>query len=269
MPPGLLIFAAILVLLVTRIRPRIFSSFLFWAMLTTWLLSTPWFSFILLDYLQDQYPPLEIVPENADVIVLLGGGRERYQNEFGQTETLGILALARARYAGHLARKTGLPVIATGAKALDDDARSQAELLRDYLVDELKVPVVLTENQSTTTFENARYAIEIMKQRGYQRPLIVTHYLHMPRAMESFQHFGLKPIAAPTYRYTYSSQGKKGMLWVPDPYALYLSKIALHEIVGSLYYAFKQYQDEKAAAPSDSKDNPGESPAHLESAWKA
>ena len=222
----------------------------------TWLFSTPWFSYTLLDYLQDQHPPLLRVPENADVIVLLGGGRERYHNEFGNTESLGMLVLARARYAGYLAKKTGLPIITTGYKPLLDDDLSQAKLLRNYLVDELNVPNVLMEKQSTTTFENAKYTVEIMKRRGYQHPLVVTHFLHMPRSIDSFQQFGVTPIAAPTYRFTYSSQGKKAMLWVPDAKALYLTQIALHEIVGSLYYRFKQYQDEKAAVPSGSTGSP-------------
>ena len=48
---------------------------------------------------------------------------------------------------------------------------------------------IIRENQSGTTFENARYSLMIVKDQGYKSVLVVTSPYHTRRAGIIFHHF--------------------------------------------------------------------------------
>ncbi len=55
---------------------------------------------------------------------------------------------------------------------------------------------VLTEDQSRTTWENARFCKPIVEGRGWRRVLLVTERYHMRRALYAFRRFGIPVEAA-------------------------------------------------------------------------
>ncbi|HGG60019.1 MAG TPA: YdcF family protein [Gammaproteobacteria bacterium] len=239
-PPGIIILLIALVLLTATIKPRFFSKLLFYAMFLLWLFSMPAFSYWITDWLQNQYPALNKIPPGADVIVALGAGQTRGENEFGNRAMLGGEALQRARYAGYLAKKSGLPVIVTGA-APRDHALSHARLMQEFLTRDMGVRRVLIEDQSTTTFENARYIADLMRRHGFKKAVLVTHAWHMPRAVDAFRFFDISVYPAPTARARPDTTETGYYAWLPSARALRQSEITLHELVGRLYYRFEYY----------------------------
>src|SRR3569832_276826 len=181
------------------------------------------------------YPALTrdvIAHSGAQAIVVLAGGRYERAPEYGG-DTVSSLALERLRYGVHLQRETRLPLLMSGGNP-DDDVLQEAALLKEAAVDEIAVPVWLTEERSRTTLENAAYASAELRRRGITRVLLVTHAWHMPRAMWSFEQAGLGAVAAPTGFVT--ADLSKPASWLPSTGALAHTRYVMHEILGLLWY---------------------------------
>jgi uncharacterized SAM-binding protein YcdF (DUF218 family) len=56
---------------------------------------------------------------------------------------------------------------------------------------------ITIETRSRSTFENAVYSRELIKPNLYERWLLVTSAMHMPRAIGSFRHAGFRVEAYP------------------------------------------------------------------------
>ena len=57
----------------------------------------------------------------------------------------------------------------------------------------------------------------------------------MPRAMWAFQHSGIQAIPAPT-GFIKEDESDHDYPWLPSARAMYETRLALHEIVGILWY---------------------------------
>ncbi|MGF1644303.1 MAG: YdcF family protein [Thiotrichales bacterium] len=260
LPPGGVVTLGVIALLALLAGARRgATALLLIGVALLWLTSTPWFAFLLLDPLQDRYPMLERVPPDADSIIVLGGGTAAGVTEFGTLGTVVDHGLMRARYAGFLAQRSGLPVITTGG---DFGGRepSEALLAQAFLERELGVATVYSESSSQTTYENAIQARDILDAKGLRRPLIVTHYWHMPRAIRSFRVLGMDAIAAPVARVTRGSMERGAWQWVPQVDALRHTRYALHEWLGQIWYAIRPYfslpRPVAPVVPSGSTGNP-------------
>lgn len=79
------------------------------------------------------------------------------------------------------------------------------------------------------TKEEALFAKDLVGERPF---VLVTSATHMPRAMKIFKNVGLNPIAAPT---DFHKDEFSGYLRAPSASYFQLSKIAVHEYIGSLW----------------------------------
>ncbi len=208
----------------------------------TLTLSAPAVAGALTDYLQtaEALTPQEIAavasaPRTA--IVIVAAGRRQYAPEFGG-ETVDGLGLERLRYGATLARSTGLPVLVSGGLASAREA-SLADLMTDVLSRDYGVAVKWREDRSTNTAENAIYSAQILKRAGISRVLLVTHAWHMKRAEAAFSANGLTVIPAPTAYYRLRSGDSWWRDVAPNMRALVISSYALHETLGTLWYAFR------------------------------
>lgn len=195
-PPGLSLWPLLLGLALWR-RRALALGLIALAALLLYALSSPLLVRPLVNLLEGQYAPLRKVPAEAQAIVVLGAGRRLRAPEFGGGDTVNAWALERLRYAAWLQRRSGLPLMAAGGGE-PGRRHAEAELSRPVLVEELGVPVTWLETASLNTYENAREAARILIPAGIRRVVVVTHAMHMPRAMWSFRRAGLEPIAAPT-----------------------------------------------------------------------
>jgi uncharacterized SAM-binding protein YcdF (DUF218 family) len=151
-----------------------------------YLLLTPYVSSELLRSLQ-RYPALTAasLTKDAGAIVVLGGDVYRQALEYDH-HAVGPLTLVRLQYGAWLYRRLQLPILVTGGKQRGTE-RSLAELMRETLVHDFRLPVRWVEPASRNTYENAKFSAKILKMAGIRKIYLVTHAWHMPRAKACFE----------------------------------------------------------------------------------
>jgi len=190
---------------------------------------------------QEIYPPINnkaLETFSAQAIVILGGGLRNPAREYAQQITLKDNTLVRVRYGAILAKQTHLPLLVSGGMVLDSKLPSEAEVMSGVLKNEFHQTVRWQEHRSRNTAENARYTQEILHKEGIQRILLVTHALHMRRAVEQFEQQGLQVLAAPTE--FLSGPGKIDVFsFLPSAKALEKNSLVIHEIMGRAWYKLR------------------------------
>ncbi len=234
-PAGPLLLIA-LGLLLRRRRPRAGTALTGIGLASAWLLSTPWVGDNLLAARQT-HPALHTPPDDVQAIVVLTAGRLHRAAEYGGDDQPDRLTLERLRHAAWWHHRTGLPVLVTGGRLEEDDQGSLAEIAARTLQDDWGVTPVWQEPRARTTWENARYSAQMLRHRGIERVLLVTHAWHMPRAMYAFRRTGLTPIAAPT-AFVQPAEGQ-WQDFLPRSHAQRHSHWALHEWLGLWWYRLK------------------------------
>jgi hypothetical protein len=91
------------------------------------------------------------------------------------------------------------------------------------------------EEASRTTWENATYSAELLRQEGVKRVLLVTQAWHMPRARWCFERVGFQVRAAPV-GFLGVPNGRPAGGWLPESKALWQSGLLLNEAVGLFTY---------------------------------
>lgn len=209
------------------------------SILSMYLLSTPGFARLLAATLE-RHPPVTEETNLGDywqAIVLLGGGSRPSTPEYGSEVPLAH-TLERIRFAATLHKRTGLPLLVSGGKVFAGDGKSEAQLMSEILLQDYGIKPRWIEGDSRTTAENAIYSHSALSADGVDKVLLVTHAMHMRRAELAFgrQGFAIKP--APTI--FYSRGGKASWRnWLPSASALLISRNALHEHIGFVWYLFR------------------------------
>ena len=235
LPPLNLLLVAVLGLWLWTRRPLVARLLLTASVALLWLLSTPYFAETLLHELEGEPYVTDTNKPLADAIVVLGGGTYFHAPEYGG-DTVGKDTLERLRFAAKLHRETDKPILVTGGAPLGNGS-SEAEQMKQVLVQEFNVPVQWTEGASDNTLENARLSRQLLQQAGINRIYLVTHAWHMPRAVQAFQSAGFQVVPAPT---AYTTRYQTDLLaFVPNAYALRDSRIFMHELIGMLWYQLK------------------------------
>ena len=97
---------------------------------------------------------------------------------------------------------------------------------------------IVAESSSRTTHENAVETTKLLKARGFNRIALVTHELHMRRAMACFAAQGLEvvPVAC-------REQGRGGpwtaRVFLPSSTALHQLTEVWHEWLGIAWYSMR------------------------------
>jgi uncharacterized SAM-binding protein YcdF (DUF218 family) len=233
-PPGCLIVLAAWGLVRMRKHPRSGKALAALALASLWALSTPWLSRLLLQAWEPVAANVLQAPP-AQAIVVLGGGQYFAAPEFGD-DTVNDATLTRVRYAAHLHRLTGKPLLVSGGSPVGNP-RNEAHVMKAVLESDFKVAVTWVEIASTNTLENARASRALLAPLGINRIYLVTHAWHMPRSQWAFTQAGFDVVAAPTaftthYRLTLRD-------YMPRAYALQDSSDFFHEIIGLAWYRLK------------------------------
>ena len=236
-PPGLNIGIAVLSLVLWLRWRRVAAALLLGDVALLYMLSLPATATALMSVLQP-YPPLnpqDLNKAQAQAIVVLGAGRYGDAPEYGG-DTVSSFELIRLRYAVHLYRQSHLPLVLVGGATDSDKGREPESLLmKKTAMNDFGVPVMWTEEHSRTTAENAENVAVLLRDHGIHRIFLVTHAWHMPRAMWAFKHSGIQTIPAPT-GFIIEDKSHRGYRWLPNARAMYEVRLALHEIVGILWY---------------------------------
>lgn len=121
-------------------------------------------------------------------ILVLGGGIRQHVPEY---DAAGLQALTQERlnYGVWLARQTGDALAFSGGIgwAARDQTLSEAEVVSQVAKDQYGITLALAESTSRDTRENAQNTLPLLTRAGFQRVILVTHDLHMPRALRAFK----------------------------------------------------------------------------------
>ncbi len=233
LPPGLFILLLVLAFLLRRV------SLIVITLISLYFLSTPYIARLLVDNLES-YPALskeKIEKSRAKAIVVLGSSRYTGAPEYGG-DTVGRNQLTRLRYAAHLHRMTGLPIIASGGSPYSEEVVPEAHLAKQVLEKEFHTAPVMTEDNSANTRENALFTAKLLKSINIGEVYLVTHALHMPRAVEEFARAGVTTTPAPTeFKGSNLDLKPRYRQWLPTH--LDDSTTALTEHIGRLWYLLR------------------------------
>jgi len=244
-PLGLSLGLCLLALLVlTWGRRRWAAGLILMAVVWVGSWSLPVVSDALRESLEGQFAnrPIAALPA-AEVAVVLGGAMRAGPPEWPYPD-LGAAAdriwhAARLFHAG----KVQYLLMSGGTLAWQGARQPETEAMRRFLLD-LGVPdaALLFEDRSRTTRENALYSAELIRARGFQRVLLVTSALHMPRALASFRAVGIEAIPAPT-DFEVMPESPHPLRWLPDAEALAASTRALKEYLGLWGYRWRGWAE--------------------------
>jgi uncharacterized SAM-binding protein YcdF (DUF218 family) len=232
-PPGSLVAALLVGLLMARRWPRASRATLWGATICLYLLSTPLVSNWLVAATGD-YQPFEPSARGAAGAIVILAGEKWAAPEYGGV-SVGAFTLARVRLGAQIARQTGLPLLVTGGRVRRSDSASIAELMQRTLRDEFHTPARWLEEQSRDTRENAIDSARILHAQHIDTIVLVTHYTHMRRARTLFEAQGLHVIPAPT---DFPDRNPLLMLgnFPPGCASLEDSALALHELIAQAAY---------------------------------
>lgn len=142
-------------------------------------------------------------PRPSDVAVVLGNRVER--SGVPSVHLRARLDRAFELYQNGIVRY----IIVSGG--LGREGHQEADVMREYLA-QRGVPSerIITDRDGYDTYASARSAKIIMRARGFDSAVIVSHYFHLPRAMMTFKRFGISNVSAaatdrsPAWSDTYS-----------------------------------------------------------------
>jgi uncharacterized SAM-binding protein YcdF (DUF218 family) len=252
MPPVPFLVIAVAGACVARARPRASRALVVLACVATWLSACTAFAQWLETHGLDEPPPLTAV-DRAQLqaraaagerlaIVVLGGGVDRTAPEYGRPN-LGKDAYERLRYAVWLARRTGLPILASGGRgwgAPDTSNPPESALTAQLAQDELGTPLRWTESTSRDTHENAVNSVALLQAAGVREIVLVTHGWHMPRALHEFRAAAAAAAGSAPIRVTPATMGEAypaGMPllgWLPSDAGFQRTRQVWHEMLGAL-----------------------------------
>jgi uncharacterized SAM-binding protein YcdF (DUF218 family) len=233
LPPGILVvgvlFSALWFLSKKNWKAALINAFIGCFM---WGISIPPVSDSLLNGLESDYA----LPRDAkgDVIILLGGGVNENAADLSGVGMPVPEALSRVITAVRLYKKLGVPVIVCGGRVFEKRG-PEAPILKRFLVDLGVSPgQVVLEQDSRDTFENAKYARQIVERFGFKAPLLVTSGYHMPRAVFSFRKMGMDVTPVPSGVKTWRGQEYGWDSYLPGTFGNVA--IAIKEYLGIGFY---------------------------------
>lgn len=129
--------------------------------------------------------------EHAEVIIVLGSGLNR-------DLTPGVGLIRRATHAASLWKDGYAPVIICSGGHPQWAERSEADGCAQVLRENgVPADVIVLEEQSRSTEENALYSHEIMRERGWNTALVVSDGYHLLRATWLFSNEGIAASFSP------------------------------------------------------------------------
>jgi len=236
LPPGLFWLVLLAGLWLQRKRRKVGTALILGLLVGGWLLSLPGLMRPLAATLET-YPPLDLqqLPADAGAIVVLAGGLRRSGGGYDLKTT----TLDRLRHGARLHRETGLPLLLSGGKVFGGEAPSEAGLMQQVLEEDFHLRARWLEQASRNTAENARFSAAILLREGIGKVVLVTHALHMPRAVEQFRRAGLQVVPAPVAFISTAPVAPSLFDWLPSLHALNLFSAVLHEYLGLAWYRLR------------------------------
>jgi len=246
-PPGffLLLIGLIYLFLVFK-KQKIAGILIFFFFISFYLLSTWPGEYLLVRTLEDDYSPYSFEQLSKEeigdtVIVILAGGMVLGSPGAGdEGAEIGETTLARLYGGYRIYQKLGCDICLSGGSGPGRSnelptAKVMQEVLLSWGIDKEKI---IMEDLSKTTLESAKYSLKKLKEKGYQKIILVTSALHMRRSVQCFERGESKIIPAPV-NYIFEKAPLNILDFLPNVRALNNNFYALHEWIGLVYYNLK------------------------------
>ena len=243
---GALVAIGVLLLLWLLTRRGFFLTAVVAVVGLVWLLSTPALSRGLQSLLERQIEPVpaQSLP-HADAIVVLGGTLSPPASNGGEINL--SAAADRLVHAARLYTLGKAPVIlVSGGAGGDRDSMDAESVHAAALLESWGIPksAILTETESSNTYENATFTKLMLEKHDLHRVLLVTSAMHMPRALATFRSVGIEATPAPTDFET-SGPAVTGLArWSADPNSLAITTRVLEEFAAWVVYRQRGWSDD-------------------------
>lgn len=176
--------------------------------------------------------------EQADVILVLGGGASARSNLLCSEGELGSFSANRLLTAAQLQKRMQIPLLVTGGQVFALSG-NEARISRNILLNlEIPTEMILVEDKARNTEENAVNALTMCRERGFKKIVLVTSAFHMQRSLLNFEsqnidsYFTFLPYPCDYQSSEYFHVNI--FSFVPQQDALTISYLALHEYLGIL-----------------------------------
>ena len=199
LPPGLfIILLVVLTFYLSRINFKLslivgFFTLIFYLMCTSFIADKT------MGWLEQKYPPpTQTDLESADIIIMLGGGAIRDSQDVDGEGTLCASPANRLLTAVRLQKMLNLPILLSGGQVYSDSGAEAIIALRILQTLEVPTEKILLETKSVNTTQNAIFSAEILREKNFHKPILVTSAFHMRRAVLNFQQQGFEVIPCPS-----------------------------------------------------------------------
>lgn len=199
LPPGLfIILLVVLTFYLSRLNFKLSLIVGFWTLIF-YLMCTGLVADKTMGWLEQKYPPPTQADLNsADVIIMLGGGAIRDSQDVDGEGTLCASPANRLLTAVRLQKMLDMPILLSGGQVYSDSGAEALIALR--ILQTLNVPSekILLETKSVNTTQNAIFSAQILREKNFHKPILVTSAFHMRRAVLNFQQQGFEVIPYPS-----------------------------------------------------------------------
>ncbi|MZP29725.1 YdcF family protein [Heliobacterium undosum] len=231
LPPGLFIPLLLLAALYYRRKHQLGPAGFSAAMaLLLYLFSISAVGETMIRSLENRYLPPD--KPSGDVIIMLGGGATMDTPDVDGLGQMTGGSANRLLASARLHRLTGAPIIVSAGQVLENTGNESRIALRQLAGLGVPESMIIVEETSRNTEENARYTKEILDARGFKKPILVTSAFHMERSVRHFSKLGMSTLPFPTdYRvnrqalYTLND-------WAPSASAMGNASLAMKEYLG-------------------------------------
>lgn len=129
-------------------------------------------------------------PRRTQAVVVLSGGWET-------AERLGKSTLERYKYGIKLFQDGYAPLLIFSGGNLEDRPAEADQMAETALADGFPYQALISENSSSTTWENVLFTKKILKEKNIKQIILVTSPYHMRRSKMMFEAKNVKVIALP------------------------------------------------------------------------
>ncbi len=242
LPIGIAIELCLLALIyIRKDRGRVAGFLIFLAVVVLWGSSMPLAGNALMGRMERDYPPARLreVPASK-CLVLLGGAVDPVAPPREEVElNEGADRVREAALLYNVAKAQ--TIIASGGKQpWSPYEESEARAMRTLLL-EWGVPkgMVVIEEKSRNTRENALYTVEMLQHMDCGTPLLVTSAAHMKRAVGAFAVLGQKVTPVPVDIRAIEMEDFGWMELLPTADALKMTTDAVREWIGRQVYEMR------------------------------
>jgi uncharacterized SAM-binding protein YcdF (DUF218 family) len=197
-PAGLASLLLVAALLFWK-KNRLAKLLILVSLLVIFLGGNRWVSMSIVRSLEERYPPFT-GNEKAEVIVVLGGGTDIKQYPRPMVEVNG--AGDRMIYAAKLFKDGIADKIILSGGTIDWQGEAETTPAKDMadLMEFMGIPsdALILQGGSANTAEDAQFSTSIIKENNWQKIVLVTSAMHMPRSVALFRKLDVEVIPAPT-----------------------------------------------------------------------